>query len=94
MRFFLPSLYRRIDTLERKVAQMATVADLRNIEATLKQAVADVATRVSAKLAALEAEITAATPDLTSDVQSIQDDVNTLALIAADAPTPNPPAGG
>lgn len=69
-----------------------TQADFQTVLASLKQAVTDVGTRVSAKLTALEAEIAANQPvDLAAEAASINEDIASLAqIVPPPAPIPEP----
>lgn len=73
---------------------MATLKDLDNSLAALKQTIADTATRTSAKLDDLAQKLAAAlaanqpAPDLSAEIASIQDDIAALTAVAPADPLP------
>ncbi len=88
------TFFGRLRRVEARLARLEegemTQAEFQAVLASLKQAVADVGTRVSAKLTELEAQIAANVPvDLSAEGASINEDITSLAAIVP-APAPEP----
>ena len=86
---------RRVEArLARLQEEMMTQAEFQPVLAELKQSIADLGTRVAAKISDLEAQIAANVPvDLTAEAASINEDITSLAaIVPAPAPVAEPPA--